>query len=207
MPPKKSMLWNFFKQTSKDYVICNLCQQQLKYFVSTTNLKQHLIRKRPLQYNQHVQNPTDSDLNDPVPGTSLPITFVVNETKRTADTLHCCTAWRWNENRREEIAANLQSTLISWRGLAVEELMGLIAQVCDRSLKRPRTQQGRRAVYWWTQEVAKHRRELQRARCDLQRANRRNRFHEQLTDRLIAEFKEAKVALRKEIRKSLGSLY
>ncbi|KAH0818472.1 hypothetical protein GEV33_004319 [Tenebrio molitor] len=112
--------------------------------------------------------------------------------RRTADTLHCCTAWRWNENRREEIAANLQSTLISWRGLAVEELMGLIAQVCDRSLKRPRTQQGRRAVYWWTQEVAKHRRELQRARCDLQRANRRNRFDEQLTDRLIAEFKEAK---------------
>jgi hypothetical protein len=64
------MLWNFFKQTSKDYVICNLCQQQLKYFVSTTNLKQNLIRKHPLQYNQHVQNPTDSDLNDPVPGTS-----------------------------------------------------------------------------------------------------------------------------------------
>ncbi|XP_072400539.1 E3 SUMO-protein ligase ZBED1-like [Diabrotica undecimpunctata] len=84
MPPgsKKSIVWNFFKKTTDgNFVICNICKKQLKYFVSTTNLTQHLTRKHYVQYQaekgeilvtknsnqtiQHLQN-----IDQPVPSTS-----------------------------------------------------------------------------------------------------------------------------------------
>ncbi|VEN35381.1 unnamed protein product [Callosobruchus maculatus] len=52
-PAQTSMVWLFFKKSADNKIVtCNLCKQQLKYFVSTSNLRQHIVRKHGIQYNQ-----------------------------------------------------------------------------------------------------------------------------------------------------------
>ncbi|KAJ8920540.1 hypothetical protein NQ315_005409 [Exocentrus adspersus] len=52
-PTQKSMVWSFFKKSlDRKFVICTLCNRKLKYFMSTSNLKQHIIRRHNIQYKQ-----------------------------------------------------------------------------------------------------------------------------------------------------------
>nr|CAH7746752.1 unnamed protein product [Callosobruchus chinensis] len=52
-PAQKSMVWLFFKKSADNKLaICTVCNQQLKYFSSTSNLRQHIVRKHGIQYNQ-----------------------------------------------------------------------------------------------------------------------------------------------------------
>nr|CAI5837998.1 unnamed protein product [Callosobruchus analis] len=52
-PAQKSVVWLFFKKSAdKKSATCTVCNQRLKYFVSTSNLRQHIVRKHRIQYNQ-----------------------------------------------------------------------------------------------------------------------------------------------------------
>lgn len=75
-PRKKSIVWSFFVQTSdKQFAVCKLCNQKLKYFSSTSNLKQHIIRKHQIQYQQEMnrENPSPSIQNETDPDTDSEI--------------------------------------------------------------------------------------------------------------------------------------
>lgn len=61
-PAQKSIVWVFFKKSSDNkFATCSLCNQQLKYFVSTSNLKQHIIRKHIIQYNEELRKEKPGD--------------------------------------------------------------------------------------------------------------------------------------------------
>lgn len=59
-PPQRSFVWCFFvKSADNKFAVCQLCNQKLKYFTSTGNLRTHIIRKHPTEYNQEIaQNNT-----------------------------------------------------------------------------------------------------------------------------------------------------
>lgn len=51
MPPKKSVVWDYFiKDKTTHRVKCNLCKQTFKDFGNTTNLTRHLKTSHPIQY-------------------------------------------------------------------------------------------------------------------------------------------------------------
>lgn len=48
---RQSIVWNFFKKSpDNQFAICNLCKKHLKFFKNTTNLREHLHRKHPIQF-------------------------------------------------------------------------------------------------------------------------------------------------------------
>ncbi|CAH2012712.1 unnamed protein product [Acanthoscelides obtectus] len=72
-PAIKSIVWTFFQKTQdKKFAVCKLCQQQLKYFAGTSNLKQHLNRKHIIQYNEELskENTISRDVDES--GVNLP---------------------------------------------------------------------------------------------------------------------------------------
>lgn len=46
---KQATVWKHFKWTSEKCVTCIICKKELKYFGNTTNMKEHLRHKHPLQ--------------------------------------------------------------------------------------------------------------------------------------------------------------
>lgn len=64
-PRQKSIVWSFFdKSTDNQFAVCRLCNQKLKYFISTGNLKQHIVRKHSIEYNRIISRDI-ADENDP----------------------------------------------------------------------------------------------------------------------------------------------
>ncbi|KAL1488920.1 hypothetical protein ABEB36_014707 [Hypothenemus hampei] len=57
MPPtQKSIVWTLFKKSADNkFAACKLCSQKLKYFLSTSNLKQHILRKHKIQYDKELR--------------------------------------------------------------------------------------------------------------------------------------------------------
>lgn len=50
----KSVIWALFTKTSNNEAKCCICKKTLKYYGSTTNLKKHMIRIHPIQYNKAI---------------------------------------------------------------------------------------------------------------------------------------------------------
>lgn len=54
-PPQRSFVWCYFVKTDDNkYAVCQICNQKLKYFTSTGNLRSHIIRKHPIEYNREI---------------------------------------------------------------------------------------------------------------------------------------------------------
>lgn len=65
-PAQKSIVWSFFEKSSdKVFAVCKLCNQKLKYFTSTGNLKLHISRKHPIQY-EHLRKENSSNKSETV---------------------------------------------------------------------------------------------------------------------------------------------
>lgn len=87
----------------------------------------------------------------------------------------------------------------------VEWLRGVMQEVCDAAMPRATTSRLRRAVYWWTEEIAQLRRFFVQARRALSRIPRTG--SPEIREEALAAYRAARCALSAAIRKSRASCW
>ncbi|KAJ8975986.1 hypothetical protein NQ317_016232 [Molorchus minor] len=113
----------------------------------------------------------------------------------------------WNANKMKEqdlsrvIGEGKEAVLRAHTSAAiVDGTMQLIQRACDQSMPRKRPPHGRKkAVYWWTEEIADLRRQCLRLRRVATRARRRN---EEMAAEAHEEFRLARRNLKQTIHRS-----
>lgn len=74
--PKTSLVWHFFerfKEGDREKTKCKICSHSAFYHKNTTNLKDHLKRKHPLQLTEHEQEIRPQEINSNQTNSSPPI--------------------------------------------------------------------------------------------------------------------------------------
>lgn len=76
---KESVVWIFFKKTlDRQFATCTICNKQLRYFTSTTNLMQHLLRKHRAEYLKEAEVPSENENEDASLNICRPTSLITN---------------------------------------------------------------------------------------------------------------------------------
>ena len=120
---------------------------------------------------------------------------------------------RWSIRKMDEDALKAAAVALTWamqeeRRCVDDEadrFRELMTRVCDAGMPRVGSVQARRAVYWWTDEIASLRREANRSRRRYTRARakeRRGAVGAAVVTQLYAEYRQKCSALQLEIKRA-----
>ena len=137
------------------------------------------------------------------------VRYKISETLRKAEKNSIKTAggWRYAEERAEKFALNMAKCIEQqYEGggdLDLEGLTRAIMGACDLSFaKRSVGVRGKRAVYWWSAEIAQTRRECIKRKRTLTRTNRKKESTQEDREHAQVEYKRARAELKKKILES-----
>lgn len=102
----KSFIWELFTKTSDNEATCSICKKKLKYYGSTTNLKKHMMRIHPIQYNKAISN--EPEMTEGMAKVMEVIENAETEVFSNASTSTSTTNQNWNTQDKINVSANVE---------------------------------------------------------------------------------------------------